>query len=121
MVNARGERGRAMRTAQVLFLCLTTLLSMDACKQNDGEYLITGSKYYRDTSRPPDEDRMLLFTIKHKKITITAHCEVFDVNNRCRELEVGRNYRFTRKKPLTDLLSTEEPHAVLEIQSETTR
>jgi hypothetical protein len=107
----------------LLYVCITTFTFFEsACSKtdpDDGEYLIVSSKYYWDTNRPPDMQRMRLFTIKHGKVTITAQCEVSDLRNQCRELEVGRKYRFTRGKQLTDLLSSETPHAVLGIESET--
>lgn len=101
----------------VVVLCLTL-----ACER-DG-YLIVGSKRYVDPQRVPENNELILYTIKHGNTMITAHCEVLDVKNHCSGLEVGRSYQLKREKFAiggSDYLTTENPHAVLSVESETMR
>ena len=99
-----------------------TLCLMLAC-QRDG-YVIVSSKRYVDQQRVPENNEMILYTIRHGNTMITAHCEVLDSGNHCRELEVGRSYQLKREKFAiggSDYLTTENPHAVLGVESETMR
>jgi hypothetical protein len=101
----------------VVVLCLTL-----ACK--DDGYVIVTSKRYVDPQRVPENNEMILYTIKHGNTTITAHCEVLYSPNHCRDLEVGRSYQLKREKFAiggSDYLTTENPHAVLSVESETMR
>jgi hypothetical protein len=97
----------------VFFLCMAV-----GC-QDDQNYRIVGSKRYHDSHRPENDDELILFTIKHGKTTFTAHCEMLDVKNNCRLLEVGKSYPFKREKSIPDWLTLENPYAVLGIESET--
>ena len=107
----------AMNNMRWRAVCVVLLCAAIGCQGHS--YQIVGSKRYRDSSRPENNDELILYTIKYGKVTITAHCEVLDPKNRCRELNIGQNYQFKREKSVGDWLSLENPHAVLSIESET--
>jgi hypothetical protein len=103
-------------------LGVTVALCLALACEGDG-HLIVSSKRYVDPQRVSDNNKMVLYTIKCGNTMITAHCEVLNVNNHCRELEVGRSYQLKHEKFATDgdYLTTKNPHAILGVESETIR
>jgi hypothetical protein len=87
------------------------------------KYLVISAVHYaKKYSAFPDEEKdEILFTLKHGKITIVAHCQAWGIKNNCAQLEVGRNYEMKREGQGFDTLSIDDRHIVLAIEKETLR
>jgi nitrate/nitrite-specific signal transduction histidine kinase len=87
----------------------------------DDKYLVLSAAHYtrKYSAFPNEEKEEILFTLRHGKTTIVAHCQAWDVNNNCAELKVGQDYEMKRAGRGFDTLSTDDRHIVLAIEKET--
>jgi hypothetical protein len=76
---------KKLSTLTLIVLCVA------GCAGRDG-YLIV--------SAVPSGENLMSYTIEHKRVTIKAHCQLYDVHNHCAELRAGETYDFKRDDSL---------------------
>ena len=64
--------------------------------------MIVGSKQRPESEAVANyhDSNIIIFTVRHKGVTIKAHCQAFDIHNYCKELVVGETYDFERDDKL---------------------
>jgi hypothetical protein len=84
---------------------------------NDKYVVISAVHYTKKYSAFPDEEKdEILFTLRHGKTTIVAHCQEWDIKNNCAQLEVGRDYEMKRTRRISDQLSIDGEQIVLGVE-----
>jgi hypothetical protein len=93
---------------------------VDNAMTNDKYLIVSAVHYTKKYLAFPDEEKdEILFTLRHGRTTIVAHCQTWDVKNNCAQLKVGQDYEMKREGQGFDTLSIDDRHIVLAVEKET--
>ncbi len=105
---------------------LLTLGFCASCQRIEEQYkyvVVSSKKLPQSEALVYGDSDIIIFTVKHKGVTIKTHCQAFDIRNHCNELVVGESYDFKRDDKLRFLTlkrGNEDSWAILGIEEEHT-
>lgn len=116
----RRRRFRIIAVSLLSFLCCSC-----TAVREQYTYVIVASKHLTESEAKAQfknwETDIIIYTLRHKGVTIKAHCQAFDTRNHCNELIVGEGYDFDRDEKLRFLTlkrGNEDSWAILGIEEE---